>query len=235
MKYPYIDVLPLIAEVQSDLKLITKTSSFTDEDCYIWGIDALREIGGNNYDSEETDLEISKYSAVLPPNFYLLEDITLIKVAEGEFAAPYFKSTVLAPADAATRRLCKPSACHPKPKKASLTYTLKVPPGLARFSFSKGTVHIKFLCLKTNERGEIMIQDEINGIQAVKNYIKMMLLQERWIMKEVNDNVYQTFKREWENYLSTAQNKQKFRDMADTKHMAIEQDQRFRRFNYKRR
>jgi hypothetical protein len=84
--------------------------------------------------------------------------------------------------------------------------------------------------MKTDEQGVIMMQDEVNGILAVKNYVTMMLLREGFLMGQVQANSFMLIKSEWEDYLTLARQKQVLPSNADTAFLAIQQDQRYRRF-----
>lgn len=242
MKFPYISVEPIVFEAQGDVKTLMKTSSFTTEDCYTWAIDVAREIGGFNYDSDSTEIQIKKHTGHLPKDFYLLESIWLCRHELDGCAAkepvlpsahnrisPYIRTTAFRPADSATRRLCKPNCCGVVSEQ---NFTLKVPPGIIRTSLPTAMVSIDYLKVPM-ENGIVLVQDEINGIKAIKNYIKMMLIHETWLMGQVRGDVYSEIKGEYETYLRLAQQQQKAPDASETEFKTIEQDQRYRNFRYR--
>jgi hypothetical protein len=240
MNYPFIPLMPLVHEVQEDLKRIVRTSSFSEDDCYGWAVDCLRLIGGNNYEPTFCKLHVKRYSAKLPPDFYALVEIvqcthsacsTCLHEQTGG-RCPITQTQGLIPADKATMLLCSRKN-HRRPQNYVGTYTLKSPPGIARFSFAEGSVIMEYECLRKDEQGVVMIQDEIHGILAVKNYVKQQLLQERWVLGEVAHHVYTTFQQAFETHLQKAQMKQKFPDAAETARKAHDQDHRYSKFNYK--
>lgn len=244
MKFPYISALPIVAEVLSEVKRLIKTVPYTEEDCYLWAIDVARLIGGNNYDDDTCTIAIKRNSGKLPRNFYLVDHIEFrsedplnaiepVRPSEGVALPIQIYSAIMRPADGNTQKFCT-SACLKRSRKAELNYTIKVPPGIIRTSFPSGFVCINYLKIPMDEDGIVQIQDEANGIMATKSYIKYMLVHESWMMQEMRQDVYLDIKNEWEDWLRLAQQQQKAFDPSHTDFKAIEQDQRYRIFNYKR-
>ena len=243
MKFPYISVEPVVAEVLSQLKKLMRTVTFNDNDCYTFAIDAARQIGGNNYDSDVAYITISKFSGFIPKNFYLLNHAylcsrdtsvpaTVVRPSEVPLQTGWIKSSIIYPADLASLRHCNRDCRNRITTKNAQGYTLKIPPGIIRYAQESAVICLEYLKLPMID-GIVMIQDEINCILAVQNYIKMMLLQEKFMMGEVPETVYKTIKQEWEDYLGLAQQSQKFPDSASTDARAIEQDQKYRKFRYR--
>jgi len=241
MKYPYISCYPIIVEAFSDVRTMVKTLSFTEQDAYIWAIDAARQIGGYNYDSDSAYLHINRNQSSIPRDFYLLENLWLCNrntnVKASEPVSPrllkpeyWIKSSIMRPADSATLRLCKTNGVTYSSDGAVQSYTLKVPPGTLRTSFLTGVVCMDYLKIPMDKDGIIMIQDEANGILCIKNFILMMLLKEGYLMGQVNHTVFETIKTEFEDYLRLAQQQQKGPDPSTTAFKTAEQDARFRVF-----
>lgn len=243
MKYPLIPLTSLVADIQAELKLVTKISGFNEEDIYSWLVDAARQMVDSVYAKDDAYLTVSKYTAAIPKNFYLLNEIYLCDpVAMSYSSTPllptqepmrWIKSKILKPADRNTLRYCSNNCVIPGTNEASLTYTFKIPPGVARFSFHTGKVYIGYMAMQKDEDGVVMMQDEINGINAAKAYVKMMLLEEKVMLGQVSANVFTMFKNNWDDYLTKAQQILKFPSSADTDLLAIEQDQRYRIFRYR--
>lgn len=242
-KYPRIPLTSLVADIGTELKLITKMSGFSDEDIYSWCVDAARQIVNSTYGGAHVYLTVSKHTAIIPKDFYMLEEIWLCDpvamsysskdILPGQEPMKWIKSKLLVPGDSNTSRYCTKNCLAPGSNDVKLSYTFKIPPGIARFSFHTGKVYLGYIAMEKDENGVVLMQDEINGILAVKNYVKMMLLEEPYMLGKVSQNIYTTFSNGWKDYLSAAQMNLKFPSAADTDYLAIKQDQRFRRFRYR--
>lgn len=241
MKYPYIGIRPIIAEVYGDLKTLTAVANYTEEDCYIWAIDAIRQIGGGNYDTESCYIHVTRHNGQLPKDIYLINELWLCgeKVPTVEMpvtpgpkhpAVHYSRTCLLRPADSVTWKFCNRDCVNPRSNGVEHAYTVKIPPGVIKVSIPECIISLEYLKMKTDEAGVIMMQDEVNAILAVKNYITMMLLREGFLMGQVNANAFMFIKSEWEDYLTLGRQKQVLPSNADTEFLAVQQDQRYRRF-----
>lgn len=244
MNYPFVSILPLIDETRNELRTITKASYFSDEDMYGWAVDAARLIGNVSYESHREYLTVKKNIAILSKNFYLLNNIYLCSEngITGTVVRPtsilpssnlnhnYIRTAVLKPADSVTRKLCT-VYCNQLGSK-ELSYTLKLPPGIARFSFSSGIVEVDFERMKT-ENDCILMQDEPNAMKAVKAYIITMLLQEKYILQEIPRYIYADYQNQWDSYVADARNALKFPSQSETDYKSLQQDARYREFRYK--
>lgn len=243
MKYPLIPITSLVSDVNAEVKSIIKSTGFSDEDIYSWGVDAARQIVDSVYGLKETYITVNKHSAGIPKDFYLIDEIRLCKPAslqytsktleDGKEPIRWIKSTILKPANTGTLRYCTKNCPSPSDTEVTQSFTIKVPPYVARFSFHTGKVYLAYLAMHTDTDGTVMMQDEINGVLAVKAYIKMMLLEEKFMMGELNMNIFQTFQNIWNDYLVKAQQNLKFSSPADTSYLALQQDQVFRKFRYR--
>lgn len=233
MKFPFISILPLVDEVKDELKILTKTSSFTEEEIYGWMIEASRLIGSASYEADSAYLTVKRHATQLPAGFYLLDNIELCGVAsDSTLTVPrYIHTKVLVPADNATRNLCTNKITVQSDR--SLNYILKVPPGIGRFSFADGVVHIDFQKLSTDEEGNVLVMDEPNALKALKGYSKLMLVGERYILQQIPRYIYQDLKTEWEDHRDTAQRILKYPSQADNNYLALKQEARFRKFRYR--
>lgn len=243
MKYPFISLRPIIAEVMGDLKKLSATTAYIEDDAYTWAVDAARQIGGNNYESEISFINIEKYNGCLPKNFYMINDVKVCALSSiqptvetpvtpgPKLKTWWIPTTLMRPADTVTWKFCSRDCLSATNNRVEQAYTIKCPPGVIRVSFPTGKLFLNYLKIPTDAEGIVLIQDEINAILATKNYIKMMMLQEPFLMGEVNANAFFYIKNEWEDYLRLAQQKQTLEGFVDTAFKAVEQDQRYRRFN----
>jgi len=241
MKYPFVSIMPLIDEIRNELKTITKVSSFSDEDMYGWAVDAARLIGTALYEEDEVQITVNKNVCKIPEDFYLLNNIFLCVAKELSYTtAPlpghmepitWCRSKIMRPADSSTRVYCT-SKCV-KGDLNDLSYKLKIPPGIARFSFHTGKIEMHYERLVKGEDGAIMMQDEVNSLNAAKAHVKVMLLQEKYILQEIPRYIYQDILQERDSYIEKAQTTLKFPSQADMYYKAVEQDARFRKFRYK--
>lgn len=238
MKYPYISALPVVSEAMDELRNVTRSTSFTEEDCYSFAVDVARMIGGHNYDTEECYLDVKKHATKLPGNFYRIDELALcgsftdtdrVGIRPAPAQPIYPKTHILAPADSNSMKYCTRGCMRGG---GTYTFTVKCPPGILRTGINTGKLYLRMLVLPMVD-GIVQIQDEINEIQAIKNYIKMMLLQEKFVIGEIPATVYGMFKQDFEDYLLLAQQKQKAFDPAHTDYYAVKQDQRYAKFNYR--
>lgn len=242
MKFPYISSAPVVAEVLSEMKEFIRTTNYNEEDCYLFAIDAVRQVQGHVYDTDVAYLTIEKYGGRLPKDFYLVNNIwicqsgrgysnTVVRPSPLPAEAQFIKTSLIYPADIASIRYCNRDCRNPVVNKDSNGYTLKIPPGIIRTGFPSGTICLDYMKLPM-ENGILLMPDEINCILMTKNYIKMMLMYERYMLGEISENVFKTVKNDYETFLTLAQNQQKYLDPAQAQVKAVEQDQRYRQFRY---
>jgi len=235
MNFPYISILPLIDEVKTELKKITRSSSYSEEDMYGFAVDAARLIGQTSYETvTDYKIEICKHTGKLPTDFYIANLVLLCDFNRTGNNVKGLRTMIMRPADTITATRCS-TKCIEATKRLTdvLSFSLKVPPGIIRTSFDAGTVSIDYEKLKLDEHGIVMIQDEINSIMAIKNYLIVCLIREDYIRGSVNRGVYKDFESLWEKYKELAQQIFKFPNNHDQHFLALQQDQRYRKFNYK--
>lgn len=243
MKFPYIPIQPVIDEALENVKTIAKTSNYSDSECYNWAIDTSREIGGHAYDTASTEVEIKKHVGFLPNNFYLLEELwkchpkaqpaeTPVRPSAGLSADKWIRTGIMAPLDKDTRRRCSAYCGSSIDNQSSIsTFSLKIPPGVIRTSFVEGFVSMDYYALPMHD-GQIMIQDEINGIKCIQAYIVMRLSYETWIKGEMRGDVWQSLKDDYETHLKLAQQLQKAIDPSHTGSLLAKQHSRYRNMAY---
>jgi hypothetical protein len=235
MDYPFVSILPIVDEVQNELKTIVKSSSFSEDDIYSWLVQASRLIGVPSYGSTDAFLKVQKYTTILPKSFYLLEDIKLafldpMIIYDYRDNIKLF-AHVMRPADTATRRHC--ANTYNIATQTTLTYTLKVPPGIGKFSFESGVVWIKFQEMQKDTEGNVLIMDEENTLKALKCYATIMLLKEMYINGEIARYVYKDMEEDWIKYSDMAKVILKFPSMADNDFLLAKQEARYRKMRYK--
>jgi hypothetical protein len=235
--------MPLVDEVQNELKQIVKTSQFTEEDLYGWAVDAARLIGNAAFEpSGETQLTVNKYVAILPKEVYLIDNIfacTLKQLAyttrvmgTQEEPACWLRGAVMRPANSDTRRFCTDKCISGNSR--DLSYTLLMPPGIVRTSFHTGKIEIHYQKLSMGADGCAQIKDEANTLKATKAYMMIGLLREKFYLQEVPKYVWDDINNEWDEYKQYARLNLKFPSQQDTNYHALKQDARFRQFRYRR-
>jgi len=139
---------------------------------------------------------------------------------------------MLFPGDAFTgSHFCKNYHQNPTVGLTHNTYIVKHPNQI-RCSLPNCIIGIKYLALPC-EADEFLMQDEIYSIKATKAFIKMKLLEEKWIMQEVPDYIYKSIENDYNTNLDQAQAIMKFSNPADDAAKAHTQDHRYDRFNLK--
>jgi hypothetical protein len=242
MKFPFIPIDHAIADVRAELRRMNQAGEINEEDCINWAIECIREIGGGNYTKEPAILFVKDHYATLPSNLYLIDEVWLCESAL--FASPvgdncfatddgyYRPSLLLFPGDAFTGSKFCSSQNYPAQSLQTPTYIVKHPRQL-KCSIRNCILGVKYMVLPGNEKGVRLMQDEINSIKAVKAFIKMMLLQEKFLMGELPQSVYETIKHDYDVFTDQAQAIMKFDDPADDKAKGYKQDHRYDAFNLK--
>ena len=71
MKFPFIPISFLIADVRAELKRMDIAGEINEEDCINTAVECIREIGGANIEpADPVMLDIVHGSAQLPKDFY---------------------------------------------------------------------------------------------------------------------------------------------------------------------
>lgn len=245
MKFPYIPIKHLIADVRSELKRMNQAGEINEEDCINTAIECIREIGGANYTPDLEELVyIDNHKGCLPEDLYLITDLWLCEAEpcwekvggsiwftkEGQH---YRGSRILFPGDGMTGRNFCVNKNYPSPSPTEATYIIKHP-NIIRCSLPKAVIGILYMGLpKEDGTGSYLMQDEINSIKAVKAFVLLMLLKEKWIMQEIPNYIYQDLKRDYEVNLDQAQAVMKFDNPADFVAKGYKQDHKYDRFKLK--
>lgn len=238
MNFPFISILSIIDEVKLALKKIAAQSNFSQEDLYMFAADAARLIGQTCYVTQDAYLDVNKHQCILPLNIYSLTEIELCNSTNFCFNAGIpadatkLGTNMIRPADTATMNRCT-EKCRQSTKGSKLTFTMKIPPGVMRFSFYSGKVYIKFRALMLDSDGILMVQDEANSIEAIKNYLIISLLKEDYILGNITRYVYKDFEQKWEEHKEKAQQAFKFMSPVEMDIEVLKMDQRYRIYNYK--
>lgn len=238
MKFPYIPISYIIADVRAEFKRMNNVGEITDENCIPWIIEVMREIGGANYPTESIVIDVCNNVGQLPSNFYVVDQIwlcgspgiptknTIWFTKEG---VCYPGISTLFPGDVMTgTTLSKYSKYGAVPRGAN-TYIIRHPYQL-RCSLPEAKIGLIYVAMPTNESGDYLIQDEINTLKAAKAYVKKMLLSERYYLGEVTENIWQNISREYDQHVDQAQAIFKFPDPADDEARGIWQDHRYDAF-----
>lgn len=219
MKFNYIPIQPIIAEVQDEFKDMDAQGRLDVDTCYSSAVECIREIGGNQYEKDHQVLCVKKMLNALPVNFYLMQEVWELENANSDeeifnimeafkrsgpnskvrkrrlFAAN--DETMLLMAEGEGKARCAP--------KDQNWYILKTPPPLIRFGQINFTAGIVYYGLKRDNQGRVMMQDEINSIKAVKNFVLMTALRPGFLAGRVPQYAYQEVKQEYIIYIDQAQ------------------------------
>jgi hypothetical protein len=243
MKFPYIPIAYVIADVKAELSRMNLAGDIKDEDCINYAIECIREIGGSNYpEGEPAVVYIKDHIGKLPDSLYLIEEVWLCTAQIGNHPSGlkgamtfsdedivYNGQTLLYPGDSFTgSKFCR--KYQRNPNMTAPTYVVKHPKQI-RCSIPNCVLGINHLALPQSQGDGYLMQDEINTIKATKAFITMKSIYEKWIMTEVPDYIFQNIKRDYETHLDQAQAIMKFDDPADDRARGKELDHRYDRFN----
>lgn len=246
MKFPYIPIKHLIADVRSELKRMNQAGELNEEDLINDAIECIREIGGANYNIDQSSvIFIDNHKACLPSDLYLITDIWLchaepcmeqIACSTIWFTKEnhhYQGSRILFPGDGTTGRYFCANKHYPTPLPTEATYIVQHP-NIIRCSLPKAVLGVLYMGLpKEDGTGSYLMQDEVNSIKAVKGFMLLKQLKEKWIMGEVQNYIYQDLKQDYEASLDQAQAVMKFDNPADMVAKGYKQDHKYDRFKLK--
>lgn len=216
MKYPYIQLDPIIAEVQAQLKTLTSMGKFQTDDCFNYAIHCLRKLQKGAYETVEGFYELHNHRLKLPTNFYLFTsvweccpiDYTSV-LLPGYYSSPsgtvWKKNRPLRPADAVTLSYCNPN-CVTGIDAGTPKYTFKSPSNVFACDLRSGIIYIEYQALKQDDQGNYLIPDEEHTIEAVKNYIKLQVLEEDYYLQRLPRYIYVDLQRNYEDAFRDAQN-----------------------------
>lgn len=240
MKFPYIPISYAIADVRSEMKRMNQAGDIFEEDCINWAVETLREVGGGNYQQKPFVLNVCNNTATLPKDFYVLDSVWLCadeSVSEpgdeiiwfSQESRGYRRLRILFPGDAMTGSLYTRSGTCVGAEPGLATYIIRHP-NQFRCSINRGTIAGIYIALPTAEDGEMLMQDEIYTIKAVKAYMKRMLLAEKYYAGQIGQNIWNDINREYDINLDQAQAIFKFPDPVDNEAMGYIQDHRYDAF-----
>lgn len=242
MKFPFVPIDDLIDQVKTELRSFNQQGQVSSDDCYMYGLDIARElnIGEDGLDNTTTFLTIRNRQGMLPKDFYVTKEIWLCKASELTYSTrtigtteeliDYKPTILLRPGDSQTLKYCAKDYYNPEVSGTDHSYVLRVPPGTIRTSFQHGVIQLTYYRIPISQEGIIMIPDEINCKKAVVSYIKMKLIQERYISGDIARYIYQDIKQEYEESLTTARQIIKFDNPSDAEYQAASQSKRYSRF-----
>jgi hypothetical protein len=220
MKYGYIPLEPIVSELQAQLKTMVKMGKFDTDDCYQYAVQCLRKIGCTEYEVNEEIIQLQKHRFTIPKHFYLFEDVRLAnastnfyplnttptEVTKNEFlwnGNVFNLGKSLRPVDTVTTQFCNSKFFNHDC--SSVGFSFKIPPGVLSCDLKDAHLYIKYHGLKQDECGNYMVQDEENGIEAIKGFIKTQVLEEDYLMQKIPRYIYQDIKRDFDIALSSAQ------------------------------
>ena len=235
MKFPYTPVDTIISEVSASMSDWEQQDQFDHDNAYMYAIEASRLVGLHAYDNDVCVIPIKNHVGFLPKEFYLCEEIWNLEECQPSadntlsFNNLYFVPKYLMhPGDVSTVKLCS-NYKNPSIPENIVSYYFKR--FQVRTSFKDGHIMLKYLHLPKDERGVICIQDEINCIMAVKNYILMNLLKPGFVMGNVAGYIYQDVKNDWYTYYNQATAMQVFPDPSKAEWEAAKNQNRYNSFN----
>lgn len=244
MKFPFITIDYVIADVRAELKRLNQSGEINDLDCINYAVECIREIGGANYVEKPVVVRIENHIGYLPKGLYLIQDLWLCGSKQdasvskiggiwfSEEGFSYCGQELLFPGDSFTgSKYCSNYHQYPKVGLSQKTYIVRHPNQI-RCSVPNCIIGINGLFLPC-EGTEYLMQDEIYSIKAVKAFIKTKVLEEKWIMGEIPNYVYDTIKQDYTSNLDQAQAMMKFPDPADDKARGHQQDHRYDNFKLK--
>ena len=240
MKFPFIPISYIIADVKAELKKMDLAGEIIDEDCKNYIVEVMREIGGANYPDDHCVLFIKNNVAQLPENFYVIDRLWLCSESNNIESArvwfsregkTYIPDGLIFPGDATTGTQYNKYANVTRASlKTHATYIIRHPRQF-RCSLDTAIVGINYVGLPMDERGQVLIQDEINTIKAAKAYTKKMILSERFYGGQLPQYIWNDLKNDHAVAVDQAQAIFKFPDPADDEARGYNQDNRYNAFN----
>lgn len=246
MKYPYISIDPIIAEVQSTYTRLASEGTIEAEKCYTAAVECIRLIGNTNYEDYSDIISIKGYSAHLNPGFYLAKEVWELGPKYGDCdiydlrsaficttkdtCGSYRKNRRLFAGNSATLRYLHPDYAQ-LAQHAETCYIIKSKPNIITVTKANVTIGITYEGLKRDEKGLVMMQDEIHGIIAIKNYMLMDCLREEYIRGKLPRYIYKDIEQLYLDNINDAQDALKESSEEESYQFMKASQKRFDRFN----
>jgi hypothetical protein len=240
MKFSYVALDTILAEIESQFKKLNKQGKYSEEDAYNYAIEASRLIGMNSYDESTALIRIDGHNGAVPRGFHNAGEIyatdavdatqspnSILDAFRGGYVDVVAKKQLLYPGNSATVAFCKFKTMV-GPDMPS--FTLKIPPGIIRTSFKTGYVTMQYYHLPVDERGVIMMQDEINAIKGLKAYVLLNMLKEDYLMQKLPRYIYKDIEAEADMHIDMAKALQKMPPQEGMEAFADMVQNRYNRF-----
>lgn len=243
MKFPYIPISYAIADVRAELKKRDRAGLIDEDDCLNWAVEVIREIGGGTYESKPIVLHVKDNIAVLPKDFYKIQGLWLLnpaasgwkpfagKIWFSEGDTSYITDTMIYPGDSFTgTRYCSSHTLASNSR--DVTYIVRHP-NIIRCSLPTCDIGMEYLYLPRDEKGFLLMQDEVHTLKATKAFITSKLLKEDYLDQKVPRYIYKDMEQEYDENVLQAQSIMKFNDPADDAARGRQQDARYDAFKFK--
>lgn len=216
MKFPYIPVDAIIAELQDTFKKRNMQGKIDPDTMQNWAVECIREIGGHNYEAQTGVLDVHRHAAVLPKGLLFINHVweveqcadkstnSLDVFRQGLFT--YQRKRRVFAADGLTQMYVHPEFRQPCPQGDNfIVYVVKSPPPVIQLSVPSTRLAMTYYGLKKDSKGQLYMQDEVNSIKCVKAFLIKQLLLEDFTDGQVPKYIYDEFKNEYDTYLPQAQ------------------------------
>lgn len=243
MKYPLIPIKKVIDGVPGGLPRMSAMNMIDEDQLYQWAVECIRMISTTAYTPRTVYLRIKNTSCALPKEMYLCQYVVLcshdpefvrrtIWFTQEELKTVCVPMGILRPSDSiATMVLHVSDFRVPGIPVGNMSYMLRRPPGIIKTSFKEGIVQFNYLAFPLDEDGNICMADEEYHAQAVDTYCKIKLIEESYLMGQVNQNVWDTFNNRFDDYLTNARNNAMALSEEEMHHFILQQNQRYSMFN----
>jgi hypothetical protein len=246
MKYPYVSIDPVIADIQDMHTKYALDGTLDTDKCYSAIVECIRLIGGNHNDHFSEVISFKGFTEQLPGNFYMMEEVWELGEPYGtqeiyDLRSAFIACTVglntnyrkyrrLFAGNSATLRYVHPDYAQ-LARQGNPCYVVKSKPATITVTQPKMKIGISYFGLKKDEAGLVMMQDEPWSIKAVKFYALLECLRERWLEGKLANYVWTNLQAEYTDAFDRAQGKQKESSEEEQYRFILAQQRRLDRFN----
>lgn len=242
MKYGYSSIMPIISEVQAQFKLFAQTGILDTDDCINYAIQALREIGHNNYETKEQFLYVTRNRVALPHNIFKLREVRTTHRINELPATPFYckhddsfviPGTAMMPSDTTSVNTYD-KEMFTFPVKAPYRFNFRQPPGVITVPFTDEYIYVKYRFLPQDDDGNYLMQDNEETVKAVKDYVLFQSIKPLYFSQQIPQYIYKTAEMDSDNTMRDAVNAQQMLDEAEINAMVVTKNRKFNRFKLKR-
>jgi len=228
----YASLPDLINNLAATYKRVEDENPLNKQDALDWGIDCLRQIGGQVYtEIPGLVLEVWGNKVRVPHDTQLINGIYDIRHIPNNNFNDHCRLHPLQLVDGIRSNHideCSPNIDCLYHETVSINWPYLIT------SFHDGKILIDYFGFKLDEHGIPMYPDEVSIAEALKAYILYKWLYEPFLIDNIKGDKFQYLEQKKNYYIQQAKNYMNMPDVLESKKMVREVDRRYRRFRIRK-